>query len=145
MEKADILGRWEIVSWVQDYDDGRQISPLGEKLEGFIQYDSDRMICMLVAADRPAFTSGGQWDASDADKAGAYSSMLSYSGAYEIDGQNIHHHVDISLYPGWKGSTQTRRAELGKDGLLYLTARLEDGTTEARTAKLVWRRKRKRP
>lgn len=140
MDKADILGRWEIVSWRQDYDDGRQIHPLGKDLEGFIQYDKDRMICMMAATNRPAFSTGGQWNASDAEKAAAYSTMLAYSGPYEVSGNRIHHHVDISLYPGWKGSVQTRVAEMGADGLLYLMARLEDGTPEARTAKLVWRR-----
>ncbi len=140
MDKADIVGRWEIVSWVQDYDDGRQVYPLGKELEGFIQYDNDRMICMMAAANRSGFTTGGQWNASATEKAAAYSTMLAYSGAYEIDGDTIHHHVDISLYPGWKGSTQIRTAEMDADGLLHLKARLEDGTPEARTARLIWRR-----
>lgn len=135
-----ILGRWDIVSWLQLYDDGRRQAPLGETLEGFIRYVPDGdMICMIADAGRVNFTSGGQWNASDADKAGAYGTMLAYAGRWRIEGETVVHEVALSLFPNWKGGEQRRQVRLDGD-TLFIEARLEDGTPEARTAQLRWRR-----
>lgn len=135
-----ILGRWDIVSWLQLYDDGRRQAPLGETLEGFIRYVPDGdMICMIADAGRANFTSGGQWNASDADKAGAYGTMLAYAGRWRIEGETVVHEVALSLFPNWKGGEQRRQVRLDGD-TLFIEARLEDGTAEARTAQLKWKR-----
>lgn len=132
------MGRWRIVEWVQHYDDGKKQYPLGRNPHGFIQYDRDRMFCFLCGGERKHL-SGGQWTAPEAEKAAAYASCFSYSGTYEIAGDEILHRVDLSLYPNWVGTTQRRRAVL-REGRLSLSARLEEGTPEARTAELVWER-----
>lgn len=138
---TDLLGRWDIVSWVQAYDDGRVQHPMGEDLVGFLRYSDDgAMTVMIARRERPAFVTGGQWDASDAEKAAAYQSMLSYAGRWELDGDHVVHHVELSLYPGWVGGVQRRRVIAGEDATLTLEARLEDGTPQARTARLVWQR-----
>mgnify|MGYP000972769283 CR=1 FL=1 len=138
---SDILGRWDIVSWLQLYDDGRRRAPFGQHLEGFIRYlpDGD-MICMIVKADRPNFTTGGQWDADDGEKAAAYNSMLAYSGRFRVDGEFVIHEVKTSLFPNWKDGEQRRQVRIEGGELLYIEARLEHGTPEARTAQLLWRR-----
>lgn len=137
----DLIGRWEILSWEQAFDDGRVELPMGDNLHGFIQYTADGgMACMIARADRPNFTSGGQWNASDAEKAAAYTSMLAYGGRFAVDGDVISHHVEISMFPNWKGGVQKRQLTVNADGTLTLSARLEEGTPQARTARLVWRR-----
>ena len=113
----------------------------GQKLNGFVQYDSEQMFVMINKPGRANFRTGGQWNASDAEKARAYDSYFSYGGTYEVVGDEVLHKVEYSLFPNWAGGTQRRRAEL-KDGKLYLSARLEDGTTEARTANVIWERRR---
>ena len=138
IDKAQLLGRWRIREWVQRYDDGRERYPFGRTPQGFIQYDRERMFCLLCGGERKPL-SGGQWTAPDAEKAAAFASCLAYSGTYEIAGDEILHRVDLSLYPNWVGTTQRRRAVL-QAGRLALTARLEEGTPEARTAELVWER-----
>lgn len=141
MSTLNPVGRWEILAWEQAFDDGRRELPMGESLQGFIQYTADgHMACMIARAERPNFTSGGQWNASDAEKAGAYNGMLAYGGRYEVNGDVITHHVDISLFPNWRGGAQKRLVEVNADGTLTLSARLEEGTPQARTARLVWRR-----
>jgi Lipocalin-like domain len=140
MTPADITGRWDIVSWLQLYQDGRRQAPLGENLEGFIRYVADGdMICMIANADQPMFESGGQWNASEAERARAYSSMLAYAGKWRIEGESVIHAVEQSLFPGWKGGDQRRHVRLDGD-MLYIEAHLEQGTPEARTAQLKWRR-----
>ncbi|WP_251836758.1 MULTISPECIES: lipocalin-like domain-containing protein [Pseudomonas] len=136
-----LAGRWEILSWEQAYDDGRRELPMGERLQGFIQYtEAGDMACMIAAQDRPNFETGGQWNASNDEKARAYNSMLAYGGRYEVNGDVISHRVEISMFPNWKGGVQKRHFEVNADGTLTLSARLEEGTPQARTARLVWRR-----
>ena len=135
-----LTGRWDIVSWLQLYDDGRRQAPLGEALDGFIRYlpDGD-MICMIARTDRAPFATGGQWNASEEERARAYSSMLAYAGTWRIEGGTVVHAVEQSLFPDWKGGEQRRQVRLEGDDL-FIEARLEAGTPEARTAQLRWRR-----
>ncbi|MEU6646722.1 lipocalin-like domain-containing protein [Saccharomonospora sp. NPDC046836] len=140
MESADIVGSWEIVDWVQDYDDGRTVYPMGARPRGVLVYTSDgRMLSMVSASDRPPFATGGQWDADDAEKVAAYQSFLAYCGTFSVCGDQVRHQVDLSLFPNWVGAELVRTARW-RDGELELLARLEDGTPEARTARLRWRR-----
>lgn len=139
MKKEDVQGCWRIVSWEQVYDDGRVAYPMGEALSGFIQYDGRRVYILLTAANRPDFSTGGQWTASEAEKAAAYNTCLCYSGTYEVRDNEITHHVEVSLFPNWVGGIQKRKASF-RDGRLILSGRLEAGTPEARTANLVWER-----
>lgn len=138
----DLKGRWYIQSWTQEYDDGRVVYPFGEQVAGFIEYGDDTMFCLVTKYPRTMFTSGGQWDASDADKAAAYNEYLSYAGGYSVDGDYVTHHVELAIFPNWQGGTQRRKVVWGDDGQLMLIARLEEGTPEARTAKLTWRRQK---
>lgn len=140
MSLSSIQGRWEIIAWEQAYDDGRTTYPMGTDLVGFIEYGPHGMFCVIAKADRPAFTSGGQWNANNEEKAQAYSSYLTYAGGYRVEGDCIVHEVNHSLFPNWQGGEQRRQASF-VDGLLHLSARLEDGTAEARTARLIWRKK----
>ncbi len=140
LSKDQVVGRWNIVSWLQLYDDGRVLAPFGERLEGFLRYlpDGD-MIVFIERADRGAFKTGGQWDASFAEKAGAYEEVLSYAGTFRLDGDHVVHEVKHSLFPNWKGGQQRRAVRLDGD-FLFIEARLEDGTPQARTAQLKWQR-----
>jgi hypothetical protein len=139
MNRDSIKGRWTILSWEQVYDDGRIVRPMGTELEGFIEYSDYGMFCVVAKKDRAKFTTGGQWNASDAEKAEAYNSYLTYAGDYEVNGDTITHKVRYSIFPNWVGGSQLRNAEFDGE-VLTLTARLEEGTSEARTARLSWKR-----
>lgn len=137
---SQMIDRWNIVSWYQEYDDGRLIHPFGENPEGFLDYQAaGYMCCTIVRPDRQNFTTGGQWNADDREKADAYNGYLSYSGTFEVVGNTVEHKVRYSIFPNWVGSVQKRTFEL-KGDILDLSARLEDGTAEARTAILRWSR-----
>jgi hypothetical protein len=139
MDKHDIFGRWDILAWEQLYDDGRRVLPMGEHLEGFIEYGEHGMFCVIARPQRARFASGAQWNASPDEKAAAYSSYLTYAGGYWIEGETIVHEVVHSLFPNWEGGLQRRSAVL-EGATLHLSARLEENTPEARTARLSWRR-----
>jgi len=139
MNVGDIEGRWDIRSWRQEYDDGRVLLPMGEALSGFAEYRGGRVTIMITQALRPHFVTGGQWDANEAEKARAYETGLFYAGRYTLEGDTVLHAIDIASYPNWVGSTQKRHAHRQGERL-QLSARLEEGTPEARTAILEWSR-----
>ena len=140
MGKQGIEGRWNIVSWRQEYDDGRCVHPFGETLDGFIEYGEGQMFCVISRRPRTRFTSGGQWDADDRDKAAAYDEYLTYAGGYEFDGETVSHHIRLCIFPNWQGTVQRRKVMRNGDDEMTLVARIEEGTSEARTAVLAWRR-----
>lgn len=144
MNRDDVLGRWLIVDWRQDYDDGRVTYPMGQGLRGFIEYGPHGMFCVIEKADRPPLAAN-QWTASAADQAAAYGSYFSYAGGWDAEPTSddrliVTHRVQHSLYPNWEGGVQRRHARLDNEGLLHLSARFEDGTAQARSASLIWRR-----
>lgn len=140
MGNQGLEGRWTITSWRQEYDDGRCVHPFGEDLEGFIEYGRGTMFCVISRKPRTTFTTGGQWDATDADKARAYNEYLTYAGRYDFDGEMVTHRIELCIFPNWQGSAQRRKViREGEDGIT-LVARIEEGTSEARTAILAWRR-----
>ena len=141
MKSADLEGRWDIVSWRQEYDDGRVVLPMGEKLTGFVQYHAGQIVLMIADSTRPNFSSGGQWDASVQEMAQAYKTGLFYAGSFSVEADTVLHDIHIASYPNWVGGIQKRLVELDGDRL-SLKARLEEGTSEARTAILKWQRAR---
>ena len=137
---TSVAGWWTLVSWKQKYDDGREMAPFGEDVAGRLCYSSTGDFSVIISrSDRPPFVTGGQWTAGDQEKARSYEGMLAYFGRYEFDGKQMRHHVEASLYPNWAVHTQIRNAVIDKDKLT-LSARLEEATSEARPAELIWRR-----
>ena len=137
---SSVTGWWTLLSWTQNYDDGRKVVPFGEGATGRLIYDEGGSFAVLISRpDRAPFTTGSQWTAAEQERARAYDGMLAYYGRYEFDGTMMSHFVEASLYPNWIGQIQRRAAKIEGD-LLTLGARLEDATPEARTAELVWRR-----
>lgn len=138
--KADLLGAWAMTGWTQVYTDGRVQEPMGAAPVGRLVYTEDgTMIGVIGAADREPFTTGGQWTASDEEKAAAYSTFLAYSGRFVVEDGYVTHHVEVSLFPNWVGGIQRRRIELDGD-TLALTGTIEPGTDQERAARLTWRR-----
>lgn len=135
-----LVGLWNLQSMEQRYDDGRVVYPFGPNAQGRIYYGEDRtMFAAIQRAGRKPFTTGKQWTASSEEKAAAYDNYLTYWGRYEVDGDKVTHLIEISLFPDWIGQRQVRKTRF-ENGVLFITARLEDGTPEARTAYLIFRR-----
>jgi hypothetical protein len=58
----------------------------------------------------------------DAEKIGLFSSMIAYAGTYEIAGDRVVHHVDISWNEAWTGTQQVRFFRMDGDRLTITTA-----------------------
>lgn len=141
---ADWLkGTWQLVAWRRIAADGTISYPLGADARGQLIYTSNgTMAVQIAAAIRPTIPTedplGGDQDA----RASAYSTYLAYFGTYEVEGEQVIHHLDSSLFPNWSGQDQARALGPEGDDLVLRTPpmRLSDGTTVVN--ELAWSREK---
>jgi hypothetical protein len=135
-----LVGLWRLESMEQRYDDGRVVYPFGQDAEGYIFYAADGFMSVAFQkAGRGPFQTGGQWTASDAEKARAYDSVLTYCGRYAVEGDRVVHAIEMSLFPNWIGDRQVRQFTLDGDSLT-IRARIEPDTPQARASLMIFRR-----
>ena len=141
MTSNPLTGTWRLISWEIRSVDGQKISyPLGKDAVGYIIYTQDGY--MYVAISRPnrqEFAAGDLLGGSAEEKARAVSDYVSYCGRYEVHGDTVSHHVDLSLFPNWVGVEQERLVELKGNRLSLSTRPMLLGGIQ-QTAHLIWER-----
>lgn len=101
---------------------GRVIKPFRGRATGLLTYtDENRMIASLMRTDRTSIGTRSFAEARALERASAAAGYLSYAGTFEVIGDEVHHHVELSLFPDWVGGTQVRHIEWIKN---------DDGTTD---------------
>ncbi len=119
----DLIGTWKLVDWTVEIEGGRNIKPFRGNATGLLTYtDEGRMIATLMRTDREPIGTRSLAEAEALERATAAAGYLSYAGAYEVIGDEVHHHVELSLFPDWVGGTQVRHIDWipTKDGVLHL-------------------------
>lgn len=105
---VDIVGSWRLAAWRRL--DGTTVSyPLGEDATGLLIYTADhRMAVQMIAANRALISTQDPLGGNPQQRAAAYSTCLAYFGSYEVEGNDVIHRIDGSLFPNWSGTVQTR-------------------------------------
>ncbi len=86
--------------------------PWGGKATGLLTYTEDgRMWAALMATDRPDVPTRTLSAAPPAMRAAAAAGFVIYAGSYSIDGDDVIHHVEISLLPNWVGTSERRHID----------------------------------
>jgi hypothetical protein len=136
--KQQLIGSYKLISYTS-YDQSGVPTKL-PYAAGQISYDAaGRMSAQLMRQDRPKFAAGQQ--ATEAERAAAYSSYIAYFGRYEIDAEKkiVTHHVEGSISPNMVGSAMPRHYEFSPDGnSLFLSVK----NGERVTGRLQWDRYR---
>jgi len=142
----DLTGTWELVEWTFTVDETRGARPFGGDPVGLLTYTADGwMWAALMKRDRPPLPTTTISAAPPAARAEAAAGYLSYAGRYEVVGDEVHHHVVVSLMPNWVGETQVRHIEWvdnpdgGQDLVLSTPHTATDGGRKA-VNRLRWRR-----
>lgn len=140
MEAASLMGTWRLISCEQRSADGEVTYPFGEDAVGYLIYNQDGyMFAALMPRSRTRFASGDIIGGTTEEKAGAAETYVSYCGRYEIQGDKVIHHVELSFFPNWIGSDQEREIELiGRRLTLSTPPFLVRG--RQRSSHLVWER-----
>jgi hypothetical protein len=137
VRRDQLLGTWELVSYVSTEPDGRRRLPFGEAV-GRITYDAaGNMTGQVMRPARPAVdTREGTVERIRA----AYTGYIAYFGTYEVSaaGDSVVHRVVGALNPSWVGGDQVRRMRFDGE-LLILEADVQRPDGVARHV-LTWRR-----
>jgi Lipocalin-like domain len=143
MPSNPLVGTWRLVSWENRTADGDVSHPLGEDASGYLAYNDDGyMFVTIMRPSRTHFTAGDLLSATTDEKATAAGTYVSYCGRYELQGETVTHHVELSLFPNWVGVAQERLVNINADRLTLTTPPLLlDGRQQ--TARLVWERVRR--
>jgi len=137
---SELVGAWALELCEARDDAGHVMLPLGPSPAGVLVYAQAGVMSVAIMREgRPRFAAGDIMAGTDTEKARAAESYLSYAGRWELAGDRMHHHVDISLFPNWVGDVQERRVTLDGDVLELATDPITlDGRT--RVARMRWRR-----
>lgn len=141
ISKQDLVGAWELESWVIGYSDRDDLSyPYGEDPKGLLVYTDDGWMSAAIArGERDRFPEDVSYRRiPDQARSGAFESYFHYAGRYRIQGGDVIHYVSMSLNPNFPGTEQLRHAEL--DGqTLVLSGKDKVGDVQ-RFHSLVWHR-----
>ncbi|MBI2304586.1 MAG: lipocalin-like domain-containing protein [Chloroflexi bacterium] len=140
MVQNPFVGTWRLVSFELRSADGQVSYPYGQDAAGYIMYNEDGyMSVAFMSANRPKFVSGNIRGGSTEEKVAAVDTDVSYCGTYEIQGDKVIHHIEVSLFPNWIGVDKERIFAFDGDRLSLSTPPLlVDGIQQ--TGHLVWQR-----
>ena len=88
------------------------------------------MAASVIRADRANFNSADIWAARPEEKLAAFDTYGSYCGRYEVKGDKVIHHIELSLFPNWSGRDQERSFEFSRDRLTLRTPSMTLGDVE---------------
>ena len=107
-----LIGTWRLVEWTFTVDDSRPTRPWGGNPAGLLTYTEDgRMSASLMSNGRPGAPTRTLSAAPIEIRAAAAAGYLSYAGSYSMDGNDVLHHIELSLMPNWVGTTERRLIE----------------------------------
>jgi hypothetical protein len=114
-DKEKIVGTWKLVSVVYEDQDNKERTPvLGEKPRGYqIATPEGRWLALVTAENRPV-------PKTDAERAQALRTMISYSGRYRIEDSKVTTKVDVAWNEAWVGGEQVRFVRFEGDDLLHI-------------------------
>ena len=108
----NIVGTWKLVSFVNEFQDGSERgAAYGKQPTGYIIFTPDGRMMSIVEAE------GRKPPQTDEDRAAAFRTLISYTGAYHFEGNKFITKVDVAWNPAWVGTVQERFFVLTGDRL----------------------------
>ena len=134
MEPQDIIGTWRTIGHEIVAKDGTVSHPFGPgPHHGNLVYHPNGTVSVLVIRTDPRKLGSGS---SPAERGAALERCVVYVGHWEIRGNMVVHHIDVSLNPDWVGTAQQRNATLDGDRLVLSPPPDQTGAT----ARISWQR-----
>ncbi|RAM49106.1 MAG: hypothetical protein C6Y22_24205 [Hapalosiphonaceae cyanobacterium JJU2] len=157
MTSSNFIGVWKLSSWKTESSDGNMIYPYGKNPIGYLTYTQDGYVSVNIMKNNCLpleisseelvkirkillnpwllFRNGRKSIKAITRYFQASINYISYSGKYEIRGDKVIHHVEVSLIPDWIGTDLERTFEITSHKLLLTTPSL-DGSPQY----LEWKR-----
>jgi hypothetical protein len=116
LSASDIVGDWRLLEWVSEGADDVEL-PMGERPEGILVYSPTGTMCSTFGrSGRPPIDGDDMQGGPAEQRLEAMGSFIAYSGSFRVDGGDVLHEVEVSLFPNWVGSTQRRHVALEAGG-----------------------------
>lgn len=139
----DLVGTWRLTDWTVSIGD-RVVRPFSGAAKGLLTYTEDgRMTASLMKEGRDDLATTSFAKAEARTRASAAAGYISYAGSYEIVGDEVHHDVELSLFPDWVGDVQTRTIgwDTEEDGTeALILSYVQPGSGKPATNTLRWHR-----
>jgi len=138
MDSRMLEGTWRLLAFYMEGPDGQRQYPFGVDAVGYLTYVNGRMQANIMQPGRPPFASNDQAHPTP-EEAMAAINYIGYSGRYRVDGNQVMHDVDVSLFPNWVGHQQVRLVAFDGPRLVLSTPKIlfQDKPT---VFTLVWER-----
>lgn len=135
-----LVGTWRLTSFHLRTLSGELTYPFGPDAVGYYIFsESGHMSVAIMVANRPRFVAGDILGGSTEEKVAAAEGYISYSGKYEVQGDKVVVHPEVSFFPNWVGVDQIRLWALEGNRLTLSTPPLLVRGVQ-QTAHLVWER-----
>lgn len=140
MSAASLVGAWRLQSFVFTDAGGGTHHPLGKTPRGALLITPDHHLNVSFMADNRRHFAGNELlGGSEAERASAAASYVSFGGPFHIEGDEIVIEVEHGFHPNWIASVQRRRFLLEGDRLTLMTVQaiaIEDRTLTGRAVLL---------
>ncbi|NEO91513.1 MAG: lipocalin-like domain-containing protein [Moorea sp. SIO3G5] len=148
MTNNNFVGTWKLIYWESKTPKGKIYHPFGKNTIGYITYtEYQHMSATIMKENRPnieippeelikarqvllkpwLLINGWKYIKGIFRYLQASTNYISYSGKYEIKGNKVVHHVEVSLIPDWTGTDLERTFEFSSDSRLVLSTPDQDG------------------
>jgi hypothetical protein len=135
---AALIGAWALESFVIDEPGGNEKPRFGLNPAGYLIYTADgHMSATLMGVHRAALAAPDGSSSTRGEITSSLANFLSYAGRFEIRGNHVFHHVEVSVFTNLVGTTLERQFDLTGDTLTIKTLPPEIWGGSNR---LVWRR-----
>jgi len=115
--RAGLVGAWRLLTWESIDDAGAVDHPMGPDAEGVVVYTPDgTMMTTLGRRGRMPITGDDMLAGPDAERLASFGSFIAYTARFRIEGGDVIHQVEMSLFPNWVGTAQRRHVQLAADG-----------------------------
>jgi Lipocalin-like domain len=136
--REGVVGAWSLVSFNVDEGKGGEKPRFGPDPVGYLIYSADsRMAAVLAGTRRPELKSPAGTSSSEASRTESLSNFLAYAGRYEIRGDRVFHHVEVSVFTNLVGTTLERHFKVEGE---MLTIRTLPPEIWGSSNVLVWKR-----
>lgn len=127
-----LIGAWRLLS-AKTHEGERSWAVFGDPPAGQLQYTEDHRMS--------GFLMDPQWAERGSQQADGLTEFFSYAGTWSVDGDLVHHHVELASHPKRIGTEFYRRARFdGPDDLELTTIPEESRSGKTYQTVLRWRR-----
>jgi Lipocalin-like domain len=120
--REGVVGAWSLVTFDTDERNGPSKPRFGQDPVGYLLYTADgHMAAVLAGTHRPALKSPSGSSSTEEQRTQALLNFLAYAGRYEVRGDRVFHHVEVSVFTNLMGTTLERQFKIEGDMLTIRT------------------------